>query len=141
MSEPIPAAKPISQKLGFRATAAKTAATGTLSPATLAPGIANPPTVDGCESQAGEPERDEGGAPADMRGDEPPNNDSERAADRNAEREQGQRPGPPLGRIEIADQRIGRRHSGSLADADRHPGEEQLDEIRGQPAQRRGQAP
>ena len=91
--------------------------------------------------KAGEADDQEGRAPVEMAGDPAAEEDAERRADRNAEREEGERPRPLLLGVEIGDQRIGGRDAAGLADADAHPRQEQLPEILGEAAGGGEQAP
>ena len=91
--------------------------------------------------QAGEADDDEGGSPVEMSGDPAAEEDAQSGTDRDAEREQGQSPGALLLRVEIGNQSVRRGDPARFADADAHPGEEQVPEVLRQAAGRGEGAP
>ena len=84
---------------------------------------------------------EEGVLPAVVLRDGGADDEAEGQPQRQADHEQAQRPRPPLGRHQVADQRVGRRRAAGLADAHPQPHHEQRPEAPRQPGAERQQAP
>lgn len=104
-------------------------------------GLAHHEQQDESHDDAGQAHGEEGHAPAVLGGDPPPQRRAEHRAHRHAQRIDRQRRAALLRPEVVGDQRIGRRRSPGLADADAHPEQRQLDEVGRRAAEHREQAP
>ena len=93
------------------------------------------------DRQSGQPDDGEGVSPVEACGEPRAEEQAKCRSDRDAQREDRQRPRTAFGRDPIGDQRIARRDPAGLADSDSHAQQKQLPEILAQPRQGGEQAP